>query len=469
MLATGLTRKPGTIAIIMDERLSRERGTLLARVINSMRTFTTVEILAGGTDEDQLLQKMEKGQYDLILVPWYRYLAWSRAEAFWGLTRTSGPTLAGYYCEQLLPYELGDQAEHLRAILLDFSNLAPSEICALVKSLQKDTLRSGIKPLLDADTKIYVENWYGGQGLGSRIDAFLATPELQEAKWSKRGNSMRITLNALWSLIYEEGPGKSDLAALAPQTPKAYFQLACDREMAVFRLCYATPGWSPRDALTKFWPNPKTPSAPAQLLLKYPDFLRVHTFSNSQGLEIVAGFFPSAPSEQAHGQVQTLWVEPLAINLLDELPYEAPGPAAPRLRPLCSGDTPRDTPRDTKDARDAAKLRAVSDSNVIELETQLKKKEAIIQELKAGGVGTAAPLPPPDPEQLLEAFQERYFDARFQIRQLVLEIVAAEKNGGTPQELTNLRQKMEALANREQAWIKKLAGTIEIYRAARGK
>ncbi len=67
---------------------------------------------------------------------------------------------------------------------------------------------------------------------------------------------------------------------------------------------------------------------------------------------------------------------------------------------------------------------------------------------------------------MIEAFQERYFDARFQIRQLELEIVAMEKKGGTPEEITNIRQKMEALANREQAWIKKLAGTLDMYKKA---
>jgi hypothetical protein len=451
-------KKLGTIAIMLDERLSRERGTLLARVINSIRTFATVEMLSAATTEDQVLSKMERGQYDLILLPWYRYLAWTRVDAFWGLTRTSGPTVAGYFCEQVLPYEIGEQAQNLRAILLDFANLQNAEIQVILKSLQKDTSRAGIRPLLDSDAKIYVENWYGAQGLGTRIDSVLSLPEFSEPKWIKRKNSLRISLNALWSLVYEEGPGKGELVPTGAGVPKAYFQVACDREVALLRLCYSMQGWSPKDAISTFWPNAKAPTAPAQLLLKYADFLRVHTFANGCDVEIVAGFFPSACSELAHGQIHSLWIEPMADNLLTERTFEVPGPASPRLRPLPSGALSKET-----------QIRGVGDAKVIELQSILKKKEELIQELKSGGVGTSAPLPPPDAEQLLEAFQEKYFDARFQIRQLELEIVEMEKKGASSQDLTNIRLKMEALANRERSWIKTLAGTLETYRTARKK
>jgi hypothetical protein len=474
VLATGLPRKPGTVLLVLDERLSREKTVLLNRVINTLRTFTTVEVLPGTVEETALLAKMEKGNYDIAFLPWHNYLSATRVEAHWGLTRTSGPTVAGYFCEAVYPKDLSEHPENLRAILFDFANLQSAEIAVLVKSLQKDSLRSGIKPLLDLDAKIYVENWYGSQGLGNRVDSILGLSELSDAKWMKRSNSMRICLNALWSLIYEEGPGKGDLT---PNlfAPKAYFQVACDRDKTVFRLCYTTTnGCSPKEAMTGYWPNSKSPTSPTQLLLRYGDALRVHTFANTQDIEIVVTFFPSAPSEQAHGQLHTVWIEPLAQNLFTEPAYEAPGPASPRLRPLPTGMSAevtqlRSLQASLQTAPQPAQANSGELAKVIELQSILQKKEETIQELKSGGVGTAAPLPPPDAESLLEAFQEKYFDARFQIRQLELEIVALEKRGATPEELTNIRQKMEALANRESAWIKKLAGTIEMFKTARKK
>jgi hypothetical protein len=471
MVIQSTSKRSGVIAVVVDERLSRERGAILTRTINSLRQIAKVELLTGSMNEDQVLKKMEETNYDLILLPWYRYLAWSRVEALWGLTRTSGPTTAGYFCEQLLPYEIETQTGNSRAIFLDMANLQPSEILTLMKSLHKDLHRTGLKPLVDLDAKIYVENWYGSQGLGTRIDSVLSLSELHDPNWAKRSNSMRICLSALWSLVYEEGPGKSDLTTAGP--PKAYFQVAADRELAAFRLCYALPGLNPKEAVSNFWPNPKAPAAPQQLLLKYADFVRVHTIAGTNDIEVVVGFFPSAPAEQAHNQVHTLWIEPIAQNLFTEPLYETPSPVSPRLRPFPH------TGSLASNAKESGMLRSVTgtppapveaqDSKVIELQTLLQKRDATIQQLKQGGIGTAAPLPPPDAESLLEAFQERYFDAKFQIRQLELEIVALEKKGATPEELINLKQKMAAVTNREQTWVKKLAETIENLRAAGGK
>jgi hypothetical protein len=100
----------------------------------------------------------------------------------------------------------------------------------------------------------------------------------------------------------------------------------------------------------------------------------------------------------------------------------------------------------------------------MELKQKVLEKEDTIRELRSGGVGTAPPIPPADAEALLEAFQNRYFEAKFQIRQFELEIEALESKKASPQEINTLRLKMEALLNREKAWIKKLLITLEAYK-----
>src|SRR5690606_3365329 len=108
-----------------DERASRERAHILMRTINLARQFCEVVTLSSATTEVELLDYLKRNEVHLVLVPWYRYLGWSKVEAFYGLTRTSGPTFAGYYSDQILPYELGDQADHYRVILLDLAGLQP--------------------------------------------------------------------------------------------------------------------------------------------------------------------------------------------------------------------------------------------------------------------------------------------------------------------------------------------------------
>ena len=463
-------KKLGVIAFVMDERLSREKAALLTRNIHALRQFAQVDLISGGISEEDLLKKLPTQNYSLVLAPWYRYLAWSRIEAFYGLTRTSGPTFAGYFCEPTLPYEIGDQADHLRTILLDFDSLSVKEVQILVSSLIQDFRRSGIRPLLEPNTPIYCENWYGFQGLGSRMDALSAIPEIANTDWSKRFSSIRICMSALWSLIYEEGPGKSEFnQTLSATTAKAYFQASADKNVLTLRLCYSMASWGPKDALGFFWPDPKHPTAPVQLLLKYSDFVRVHSIVGTQDLEIVAGFVNSAPVDRSHKSIRTLWVEPLAVNLVTEIPFEAPGPQAPHLKPFPVVVPATQKPRPAEEHLGLSKDRFVFEAavKIRKLKQLLEEREELIRELKAGGVGTALPLPPPDAEALLDAFQERYFEAKFQIRQMEIAIANLETRGATPSEVEAIRLKMTTLTSREESWIRKVATTLEQFRVGK--
>jgi hypothetical protein len=50
-------------------------------------------------------------------------------------------------------------------------------------------------------------------------------------------------------------------------------------------------------------------------------------------MEVTICLLKGAAADRAFGQLHTLWVEPLAANLVGENPYEKPGPKAPHLRP----------------------------------------------------------------------------------------------------------------------------------------
>ena len=100
------------------------------------------------------------------------------------------------------------------------------------------------------------------------------------------------------------------------------------------------------------------------------------------------------------------------------------------------------------------------------LKTKLKEQHEKLKELRSGGIGTTHIPAPPEPEDLLDAFQERYFDARYRIRQFELQIEKLEKEGGKPYDIEVLHLKMQALENRERAWIRKLMATLENYRNA---
>ncbi|OFZ17943.1 MAG: hypothetical protein A2X94_08600 [Bdellovibrionales bacterium GWB1_55_8] len=451
---------------MVDPRLSRERANLLTRTINALRHIAEIELLPGDALEEEILQKIQATPYHLVLVPWYRYFNWSRVEAHFGLTRTRGPTFAGYHCDHLTSLDIGSQAEHLRTILLDFGGMTSNEAVLICRSLLHEARRSGIQPLLKPSTPIYCENWYASQGLGNRLDSILGLPEITTAGWAERSATIRMILVALWGLIYEDGPGKSELGQGTSQTPRAAFQFAADEQSMVFRLNYAMPSWTPKTAVTSLWPTSGHPSSNFQFLLRYADFIRLHTLSENPMIELVVGLLPSAASKRNYGTIHTVWVEQIAPQLVTEPPFDLPGPNAPRLRLLPTAPVfaqkPRPAESDEGRAKDRFLNRAITDIRL--LRGVLAEREELIKDLRSGGVSTAPPIPPPDAEALLEAFQERYFEARYQIRQFEIQIAELEKRNAGPEEIETLRKKMEALSSRENAWIRKLLKTIQVYR-----
>jgi hypothetical protein len=464
--------KLGRVAFVIDERLSREKAAILTRVVNQVRQWAEVDVIGGAIEEDALLRKLEAKTYDLVLAPWYRYLAWSHIEAFYGLTRTSGPTFAGYFCDTVLPYEIGEQADHLRAILLDFNNLSTSEASLILRCLIKDHTRSGILPLFEPGTFVFYENWFGGQGLGLRIDSILGIPGIANSEWIKRSRALRVCFMSLWSLIYDEGPGKGEFTqAITSSTPKAAFQIAVDNHCLVMRLCYSMPSWTPRDALRIFWPVSNAPTSAGQLLTKYADFVRVHTIPEASDVEITVGFFESGASEKAFDQVHTLWIEPIAATLVSEIPFETHSPDATHLKPLPTAALqPKKAgePAWNKGAEKAKDRFIFEAANKIrELKKELDDKNEALKELRRGGVGTAKTMAPLDAESLLEMFQEKYFESRLQIRKFQLEIADLEEKDNLHEyedQIAALKHKMESLEKREKLWLKKIAETLEVHR-----
>lgn len=461
-----MEKKLGVVALLMDDKISREKAQLVTRTINALRHYAQVVLLRSDSSESEIVSRLEQVPANLCLLPWHRYLESPRVEALFGLTRTRGPTVAGYFADDLPASRLASlprPSAGPRAILLDFHNLQSSETLSLLKAVAEDEARTGIRPLLKPDTAIYGEQWFSNQGLSLTTEAVLEIPEIAATEWARRTNTIRICLMALWSMIFEEGPGKGELGLAPSHAPKAGFQFGVDDRALMFRLCFTMNAWTGQDTLNAFWPGGSGTSSAMGLLLRYADVLRVHPIAGTQDLEIVAGLYPSSPSEKAPDQLHTLWIETIAQQIILEPPYAVPGPDVPYLRTLATVAPP---PMDPK-SKDRFIFNAAV--KVRELKRAIDERDELIRELKSGGVGTAPPLPPPDAEGLLEAFQERYFEMRFQIRQLEVEVAQAESHGASPEQLESLRKRIQALMERQRGWVQKLSETLKTYRSLKTK
>lgn len=317
--------KPFTIGFVTDPSLSREKTQIALRALNSLRDFADIRYYAGTLSEEELIGRIKHQSIDLLMVPWHTYLHYQKLEATFGLTRTHGPTMVGYFAEDVSPFELQEQDHHFRTILIDLNRLSTVEAASVLRCLLRDSTRWGLRPLLQSSTNLHFESWSAQVGMGFRIDTVLGLNEIANSHWAKRANSIRILVSALWSLIFDNGPGKADRGRTgAERTNRAYFEVGVDAHGLGLRLCYSEPGWKVKDVLNQFWPGALTPSAAGQILFQYSDLIRVHVDPDTSGIEITCMLFPSGPAERSTDIMRTLWIEPLSSMTRLERFAEAP-------------------------------------------------------------------------------------------------------------------------------------------------
>lgn len=450
------TKKLGKINIVMDLRLSRQKTAEMARIVSSLRQFADVQLTKGDITEDNLLADLKSSPCTLLLLPSNFYLEWKKIEGYFGLTRTSGPTVAGYHFGQLLPKDIG-APDLLRVIFLDFAGPPHSEVIHSIRCLMLDVTRSGLSPLLSniSSPQLYYEDWNQARGLGNRIDCVMKIPELTQHDWSEKASSIRVVLGAFWGLIYEDGPGKAERNQTQGTLAKrAYFQVGANSQILTFRLFYSMPQWTPKDIMTLFWPDPTQALSSPQLLLEHADFVRVHWIAENQDIEITVGFYKksaqkSAGSERVFGQINTLWIEPLSARLVAEPPYERPETHGRNLRVLSPESMAilEDIP-ETKYKKELEELNI----QIKELRKALHAREELISELKEGGVGSKGPQNTfaTSTNTALDVFREHFLNHHNEVRateekilrlnELSIDLRRASTLKRLEDELFNLRQ-----------------------------
>jgi len=447
--------KPFTIGFVTDPTLSREKTQIALRAVNALRSYADVRYYPGNLSEEDLITRVSKESFDLLLVPWHSYLHTHKLEAHFGLTRMHGPTVVGYFAEDISPFELQEEDHRFRAILVDLNRLTTEESSSVIKSLLRDSTRWGLKPLLQPANFLHYETWNAQVGLGFRIDSVLELNEIASSHWNKRSNTIRILISALWSLIFDNGPGKADRGKMGSEKPpRGYFEVSADSRGLGLRLCYVEPGWKVKDVLHQFWPGALTPSTAGQVLLQYADFLRVHVDPENSEIEVTVMLYPSAPSERAHDSLRTLWIEPLSHLTRLERFTESPETQEHYHKPLITNHD----------------LIGRAAEKIDLLKKELTEKTGEIQNLKSKGNASENIFIYPaglNGDQLLELFNRRVTESKLKIKSLQSQILLLRKDRNEDRlEATRLMQEIREHAASQKSWISKISETIENYHKA---
>ncbi|MBL7713988.1 MAG: hypothetical protein JNL01_00885 [Bdellovibrionales bacterium] len=456
------------ILILKDERLAPERAHALSRLLASLKEKLPIELMEGDASEAQILERLNRGPVSVLLMPWHRYLKALKIEAQFGLKRQSGPSFGGYFAEPISAQELGAEPSRDRLILLDWTHMNAHEAAIWLRSFADENRRSGILPLVRDGNAVFGAAWFGDSSPGPTLDGIMRIPQLQESPWKERMGSVRMLVMGLWSLIFDEGPGKlSDLGGA--KAAKAQLQVTLDSQTLAMRCCYGMPGWKKNgwvEAVRTFWPAAAVPGGATNAIFNYADSVRVHIVGDSSDVEITVTLQASAPSKLAPQKVRQLWVDPISPKLVEPLlaPGSGKGSPAALTQPGTFAHLPAPTANGPNPETDKLKkLLGQASVKLQELKTAILDKDKVIRELRSGGVGTAQPLPPPDTSSLLDAFTERYFEAQLQIRKVEVAFENAKNNGATPAQIEALQKRVTALTRLEKDWIEKLQKVLESY------
>lgn len=373
---------PGKLSILAvpDPNLGRERAGALTRTWAILRTLGSVTLLPASTTESQLVEHLQSHSYQLVLLPWHRYLEWTLVEGHFGLSRNAGPTCAGYFAAPVDANELGPINDYQRLILLDFVHTQLSERWRLVRSLLNEEMRSGVQPLVQPNSPIYTQGWMGNEAPGATIDAVLSLNILQHSPWRERTRPIQLMTLGLWNLAFEQGRALNRsgwLGVLHANRVRAHFEITADNELLLLRLCYKQSPNSPRSVLNDFWPDASRPEDFRQLFVQTADFVRIHPLMERDEIEVVVGLTKSSPARHRPMELRTTWIEPLSPRIVTELPadgLEQADQPESRYRSLLlpAGDVSRET---------QAKIRW--------LEKELRERDLRIAELTRGVAGAS--------------------------------------------------------------------------------
>ena len=163
---------------------------------------------------------------------------------------------------------------------------------------------------------------------------------------------------------------------------------------------------------------------------------------------------------------------PIPVHeLITEIPFLVTDGDQPSLTPLPKVSTTQNVQSSVQGNEATARHMQQMKLKLHELHRGIRERDDLIRQLKSGGVGTARSLPPPDAEALLEAFHERYFETRFKIRELQIQLdkIAAKNTPlQTNQETHRLQREMAMLESKMRSWLRKISSLIEAYQKEAG-
>lgn len=461
-----LKKKLGPIAWVADDRLSREKNRRLTTYINALRHLGTVDLLRSSIDESTLLSLIESRGYQWVFLPWYSYLEWNRLEASLKSPDHGDARLAGYFADQVPIDALPESLRRNRCMLLDLKTLSPLDLKKMIHSFSDPKLRTGLHAFIGDRTTLYTDEWLPSDPLGKLFDAFTAHLQQFEA-WRGNSHVLYHCFIALWSLLYENLQSQDALiqASKTSSESLAHFEFANEENTLLLRLVFVKPLWKITELLEAFWPQTNRIHQSSQWFRQNADWMRVTQAKGSSEIELLLAFTPNREFPVLGSSLRTFWVETMTERNFNQEPEKIPNRQVP-LRIVT--ETPSGLQEENKNLEAIKKkdlFIQAQNTQLQEYREEIAKQKQLLQELRMGGVGSAPPLPKPDPETLLDAFKNLYHIASQEISDIEEQL--QQETELSSQERFRIEKRLDYLKQCEALWIQHLGEILKEFKKRR--
>ena len=300
------------IAFIYDDHLSHDRKIAFTRNMVILKARLEMDIIPSLLTEAKVIEQLTRRDYSLILLPWHKYLTWKKLENHFGALRLHGPTVAGYFADAILPFELAKMPNFNRMILLDFYRLDQNEIEMMIRALADENKKTGLAGFVNKNTQVFHAHWLKKDHRSTHcIDQAMNIPLMNSFQWTERNSAIRIYLTALWSLCFREYNTVQTLDS------RAELEITEVNKCLAIKLIFQSQDLNLKNLMNNFWPNhSQDHDQTIRELVRHSDFMRIHHFPETHTIEMTAFFTSGAPSLVFPGEARGFWIEPLKQKFL---------------------------------------------------------------------------------------------------------------------------------------------------------
>ncbi|MBN21550.1 MAG: hypothetical protein CL678_09715 [Bdellovibrionaceae bacterium] len=437
---------------INDGDLSREQQHALRAMSQTLDKTHKIFFKPEVKNEDEIIKILQSEKFSLTLLPVKLYCEYKRVEGFWGVNRTQGPLVAGYTFQPFNDSQFKFEMHYPRSLFLNFSPDYRQHTLKWIKLLSHEDLKSGLIPMYPKGT-IFHKDIFSSSDIDLFYQSIREKDFWDNDQWKDQDLDIRICLESVKEMIFNKmnfGQSTSE--------KRAAIQAVADSESIAFRACFTQNSWkTPKDIIPHLWFSYESKSPALSSLQRYSDWAKIIQIADSKNYEFCFGHYLIKKNRSTQSKIKTLWVDALDGRRVTET-YSPEKTNKKYI--VIENETLK--PKENPNQKKLPDPEIIKTLNLLKNEVAQQKK--LIQELKSGGIGTNFQFSPLTGIDLLDQFEEKLNESRYQYLELLNQFKSIQ-NTPSSLEFKRLEKEIKNHKKEMQNWFEKLSKIVLSFKS----